>query len=127
MKGPQGHSSLAPVPLPPCRVWAAVSSATRTRSLALFYNGRCLLLAGVAPAGAAGAAAVPGPICQAAMKSGKGNYLANLAVFPGVISGVALFNRCFRCGKAGSSSGSCLPPLPPSIRRGASLACALAA
>ncbi|KAI3426276.1 hypothetical protein D9Q98_008651 [Chlorella vulgaris] len=64
-------------------VWDAVRSATRTRSLLLFYNGRCLLHAGVAPAGKPLGAAVPGPICQKAMKSGSGNYLANLVLFPG--------------------------------------------
>jgi hypothetical protein len=71
-----------------CRVWDAVRSATRTRSLLLFYNGRCLLHAGVAPAGKPLGAAVPGPICQKAMKSGSGNYLANLVLFPGGRQGV---------------------------------------
>lgn len=43
----------------------------------------CLPQEGVAPAGAAAGAATPGPICQQALKSGTGNYLANLVLFPG--------------------------------------------
>ena len=65
------------------RVWDALRSASRTRSLVLFYNGHCLMQVGVAPPGMALGSAAPGPICQQAMKSGTGNYLANLVLFPG--------------------------------------------
>ncbi|EFN56374.1 hypothetical protein CHLNCDRAFT_12757, partial [Chlorella variabilis] len=64
-------------------VWDALRSASRTRSLVLFYNGHCLMQVGVAPPGMALGSAAPGPICQQAMKSGTGNYLANLVLFPG--------------------------------------------
>ncbi|PRW61129.1 CGLD23 required for cyt b6 assembly [Chlorella sorokiniana] len=64
-------------------VWDSLRSATRARSMVLFYKGRCLLQEGVAPAGQALGAATPGPICQKAMQSGTGNYLANLVLFPG--------------------------------------------
>ena len=136
------------------RVWDSLRSATRARTLVLFYKGRCLLQEGVAPAGQVGrcwglavglngllkvggtccllaaaaaaatfgllhanqvvrcscgncktflppaklssatidclqslGAASPGPICQKAMQSGTGNYLANLVLFPGGLTG----------------------------------------
>ncbi|KAL4421741.1 hypothetical protein ABPG77_002357 [Micractinium sp. CCAP 211/92] len=63
--------------------WDALRTTSRARCLVLFHRGRCLMHLGVAPAGQAPGAAAPGPICQQAMKSGTGNYLANLVLFPG--------------------------------------------
>ncbi len=65
------------------RAWDALRTTSRARCLVLFHRGRCLMQLGVAPAGQAPGAAAPGPICQQAMKSGTGNYLANLVLFPG--------------------------------------------
>lgn len=73
-------------PSPPAmrrRAWDALRSTSRARCLVLFHRGRCLMQVGVAPVGQAPGAAAPGPICQQAMKSGTGNYLANLVLFPG--------------------------------------------
>jgi hypothetical protein len=67
----------------PCRAWQALSSATRARSLVLFHRGRCIAQLGVAPEEFAAGLAAPGPMCQEAMQSGRGNYMANLALFPG--------------------------------------------
>lgn len=59
-----------------------MSSATRARSLVVFYGGRCIAQLGVAPSGVEKVVG-PGPICQQAMQGGRGNYLANLVLFPG--------------------------------------------
>lgn len=64
-------------------VWDALRTTSRARSVVIFYRGRCLFQVGVAPAGQAVGAASPGAICQQAMNSGTGNYLANLTLFPG--------------------------------------------
>jgi hypothetical protein len=78
--GPAKLLSAAPLL---CRVWDSLRSATRAKSMVLFYKGRCLMHVGYAASGPPVGGAAPGPICQQAMKSGTGNYLANLVLFPG--------------------------------------------
>ena len=67
--------------------WGALQGATRCRALVLFLDGRREAHLGCAAPGAArieaGEAFAPGTICEAAMRSGEGNYLANLVLFPG--------------------------------------------
>ena len=79
--------------------WTAAAASTSCVSMAVFYNGECVMQAGArAPAGGAAderpdelAAAVrgrsieeiTGPIVLRAMEKGRGNYLANLILFPG--------------------------------------------
>mmetsp|Transcript_11404 Transcript_11404/g.20053 ORF Transcript_11404/g.20053 Transcript_11404/m.20053 type:complete len:305 (+) Transcript_11404:69-983(+) len=63
--------------------WRALRSCTRCRSLVLIYDGRCLLYAGMTKTGQRPAAAKGGDICNSAMQSGQGNYLANLMLYPG--------------------------------------------
>ena len=80
--------------------WRASASATKCVSMAVFYRGRCVMQAGVrAPASRAGPAESPdelsaavdgvpaeeitGPLVAKAMKTGNGNFLANLILFPG--------------------------------------------
>lgn len=85
--------------LPPndclCRVWAALHSATSASCLALFVRGRCLAYLGWAAPGLRPAMAMPGPLCTQAMKSGTGNYLANLQLFPGEKNAVNRLRQCF--------------------------------
>lgn len=51
--------------------------------MVVFCGGKCVAFLGYAAPGQALAAAKAGPICQKAMQSGTGNYLANLILFPG--------------------------------------------
>ena len=86
---PQLPSTCSASPLL-CRVWDSLRSATRAKSMVLFYKGRCLMHVGYAASGAPVGGAAPGPICQQAMKSGTGNYLANLVLFPGGVAWACL-------------------------------------
>jgi len=66
--------------------WESVRSATRCGSLVVIYDGKRYLQAGVAPQGmllTSEAPALIGGICDRVMSTGKGNYLANMALFPG--------------------------------------------
>ena len=68
--------------------WAALRGASRCRALVLFLDGRRVAHLGCAAPGAAEALGgaetfAPGTICERAMLSGEGNYLANLVLFPG--------------------------------------------
>lgn len=63
--------------------WQAVSTATRARSMVVFFRGKCIIQLGFAAESTQPGAATPGPICQQAIDSGRGNYLANLVLFPG--------------------------------------------
>ena len=85
--GPAKLLSAAPLL---CRVWDSLRSATRAKSMVLFYKGRCLMHVGYAASGPPVGGAAPGPICQQAMKSGTGNYLANLVLFPGGVAWACL-------------------------------------
>ena len=68
-------------------LWWALASATRCGSLVITWRGARLLQAGLAPEGEAGRAgpeAPPqGPLVAEAQRTGQGNYLANLVLFPG--------------------------------------------
>ncbi|EFJ45988.1 hypothetical protein VOLCADRAFT_45232, partial [Volvox carteri f. nagariensis] len=65
--------------------WArdAVFKATRCKSLVLIYKGRNLFHYGYILRGRKPGDATPGDICNQAMKDGRGNYLANLVLYPG--------------------------------------------
>jgi hypothetical protein len=49
----------------------------------IIYQGRAVLHAGAIKAGVKPSSAVAGEVCKAAMSSGRGNYLANLILYPG--------------------------------------------
>ncbi len=66
-----------------CRLWRALRFATRCRGVVAFHKGRCIMHCGMAAPGTVPGSATVGPIGAAAMKSGSGNYLANLILFPG--------------------------------------------
>ena len=68
--------------------WDALRASTATGAVAVFYDGRRVMQAGVVPKNAADGrltAEAPrlGDICRRCMETGGGNYLANLALFPG--------------------------------------------
>lgn len=50
----------------------------------MIHKGRCVMHYGMAAPGTVPGRATVGPIGAAAMKSGSGNYLANLILFPGM-------------------------------------------
>lgn len=81
----------------PCRAWQALASSTRARSLVAFHKGRCVALLGVVTEGCTPDATTPGPICQQAVESKRGNYLANLVLFPGAGAEPPVFNSCSTC------------------------------
>lgn len=53
------------------------------KAVVVLYKNKCLAHFGAGRSGHAPAAALPGAICSRAMSSGKGNYLANLSLYPG--------------------------------------------
>ncbi len=55
----------------------------RHRSLVIIYQGRNIFHAGAIKGGVKAGKAVAGDVCKACMSSGKGNYLANLILYPG--------------------------------------------
>ncbi|GLI68176.1 hypothetical protein VaNZ11_012516 [Volvox africanus] len=57
--------------------------ATRCKSLVLIYKGQALFHYGYILRGHKPGEALPGDICSQAMKDGRGNYLANLVLYPG--------------------------------------------
>ncbi|PNH03732.1 hypothetical protein TSOC_010182 [Tetrabaena socialis] len=65
--------------------WARDSMfrTTRCRSLLLIYKGRNLFHFGHILRGLSPGSAAPGDICAQAMRDGRGNYLANLLLYPG--------------------------------------------
>ena len=67
--------------------WRALRAASRCTSLVVFVDGaRVAHLGFAAPGGAEGDRAPRmGPICRKALDTGSGNYLANLALFPGSV------------------------------------------
>ena len=66
-----------------CRAWGALGNCTRCSSLVVFLGGRCVCLLGAAATREAAQKAAPGAICKQAVASGRGNYLANLVLYPG--------------------------------------------
>ncbi|GLC40788.1 hypothetical protein PLESTB_000022600 [Pleodorina starrii] len=65
--------------------WArdAMFKATRCKSLVLIYKGRNLFHYGYILRGRKPGEAAPGDICNDVMRNGRGNYLANLLLYPG--------------------------------------------
>ncbi|KAK9819684.1 hypothetical protein WJX72_001075 [[Myrmecia] bisecta] len=63
--------------------WEALDACTRCVALVVIYQGRCILHQGFAARNASPADVKMGPICAKAIKSGTGNYLANLVFYPG--------------------------------------------
>uniref|UniRef100_A0A7R9VDZ5 Cofactor assembly of complex C subunit B n=1 Tax=Chlamydomonas euryale TaxID=1486919 RepID=A0A7R9VDZ5_9CHLO len=63
--------------------WEALRGATRVRSLVLLYDGRNIFHAGVIAPGVRPGGAAGGQICSDAIATGRGNYLANLVLYPG--------------------------------------------
>lgn len=67
-----------------CRSWDALRTCTRCSSLAVISRQQCLLLAGaVMPGSEPWRHAQLGSIGSRALSEGRGNYLANLALYPG--------------------------------------------
>ncbi|KAF5838919.1 hypothetical protein DUNSADRAFT_2010, partial [Dunaliella salina] len=63
--------------------WQALQKCTRSRSMAVFYKGRQIFHAGfMRPNTQLGSVQV-GETCQTALRTGRGNYLANLTLYPG--------------------------------------------
>ena len=60
-----------------------MEAATRCKSLVVFKQGVCIFHHGMANEEADPAKSSLGPICQKAMDDEKGNYLANLVLYPG--------------------------------------------
>ena len=52
--------------------------------MVVLYDSSCLMHMGAARAGHKPGDALLGPICRRAMSSEQGNYLANLALYPGM-------------------------------------------
>ncbi len=53
--------------------------------MVVIHKGRCIMHCGMAAPGTVPGSASAGPIGAVAMKSGSGNYLANLILFPGTL------------------------------------------
>ncbi len=71
------------------RSWEALSSCTRCSSLAVLNREGALMLAGAAlPIAEPWSQADLGSIGSRSMSDGRGNYLANLALYPGISSGL---------------------------------------
>lgn len=68
------------------RVWQGLQAATPCRGVVVHHGGRCVMHCGMIRPGEQAGQATLGPICRAAMQSGRGNYLANLILFPGTLS-----------------------------------------
>ena len=60
----------------------------------MIQKGRCIMHCGMAAPGNVPGSATVGPIGTAAMKSGSGNYLANLILFPGITHAQHLPKTC---------------------------------
>jgi Cofactor assembly of complex C subunit B, CCB2/CCB4 len=63
--------------------WDALSSCTCCKSLSVMVSGACVFQAGLIPDGAKPGKVVDGAISRRAMSTGKANFLANIALFPG--------------------------------------------
>eukprot|EP00775_Hariotina_reticulata_P011129 gene11129-11283_t len=63
--------------------WQSLQATSRASSMVLIYQGRNLFHAGMARSGCQLGTASAGEVAQQAMQSGKGNYLANLVLYPG--------------------------------------------
>lgn len=72
--------------------WEAVAWATQAKCMVIFRDGACVMHVGCMAPGHSPGSATPGPICKAVANDGVGNYLANLALFPGMIFVVNFHN-----------------------------------
>ena len=63
--------------------WQSLKTCTRAKSLVLVYQNCNLFHAGFIKKGKRAGGAKMGDLCFAAVSSGQGNYLANLALYPG--------------------------------------------
>ncbi|CAG9463711.1 unnamed protein product [Pedinophyceae sp. YPF-701] len=63
--------------------WSAAEGSAGATSMVVFIRNRCVLQRGMATEDAKPGAAEPGPIVAKVVGSGKANYLANLAPYPG--------------------------------------------
>ncbi|KAJ9526942.1 hypothetical protein QJQ45_025343 [Haematococcus lacustris] len=63
--------------------WSALRACTRCKSLVVLLDGRTIFCAGLLKPGVRPGSAQAGDICSACMKTGQGNYLANLVLYPG--------------------------------------------
>lgn len=67
-----------------CRAWDTFKSSTRCKSMVAFYRGSCLFHYGMANLECDASESKSGPISEKAMREERGNYLANLTLYPGI-------------------------------------------
>ncbi len=65
------------------RAWQSLKDCSTCQAVVILYKSSCVMHMGAARAGHKPEDALPGPICRRAMSSEQGNYLANLALYPG--------------------------------------------
>ncbi|KAL3161340.1 hypothetical protein ABBQ32_010238 [Trebouxia sp. C0010 RCD-2024] len=63
--------------------WQSLRDCSTCQAVVVIYNSSCLMHMGAARPGHKPQDALLGPICRRAMSSERGNYLANLALYPG--------------------------------------------
>ncbi|KAL0032202.1 hypothetical protein WJX77_010710 [Trebouxia sp. C0004] len=63
--------------------WQSLKDCSTCQAVVILYKSSCVMHMGVARAGHKPEDALLGPICRRAMSSEQGNYLANLALYPG--------------------------------------------
>lgn len=64
-------------------MWQALSGSTRCCGLVLFWDGAAIAQLGVAAPGLAEGDARPGELVKSAETLQRGNYLANVTLYPG--------------------------------------------
>ena len=69
-----------------CRAWQSLQDCSTCQAVVVLHNSSCLMHKGFARPGHKPEEALLGPICRRAMASEQGNYLANLALYPGTCS-----------------------------------------
>jgi len=65
------------------RAWRSLKDCSTCQAVVILYKSSCVMHMGAARAGHKPEDALLGPICRRAMSSEQGNYLANLALYPG--------------------------------------------
>ena len=65
------------------RLWQSMQQCSSCQAVVVLFKNKCIAHLGVGRPGHDPATAVPGVIATRAMSSGKGNYLANLSLYPG--------------------------------------------
>lgn len=63
--------------------WQSLKGCSTCQAVVVLYNSSCIMHMGPAKPGHKPQDALLGPICRRAMTSEQGNYLANLALYPG--------------------------------------------